>query len=473
MKRGRRTSAGLLKDVRGYTREHLEFRLARHLAKHFRMEAVDTLISARWVIPIEPAACVLERHAVAVRQGRIIAVLPKAEAEKRYSATEKVERPEHVLLPGFINAHAAAALALPLPARSARQPGGSDQTGSTSPGFEPASSPADRADPEFIRDGTELSMARMIRSGTTCFADFSVYPDLVARTAALLHIRACVALPIRAQASAWASDADEYFDRAAALHDVYRADPLISTAFATPPVTDLGDEILLRLRPKVDELEMPVAIPLHASTIEIDLAQRRFGCRPLERLERLDLVTPQLVALHLTQVSDSDRALLARSGAQAVAAPRADSLARHGRCPVERLRREEVNVALGTGNLVADLRDEMRLVALTGSQAEAPVAAPLASHEILHLATLGGARALGLSEATGSLLPGKWADLCCIDLTSHRTQPVMDVPLQTLHFAGSDQVTDVWVAGRGVLVSGHLVGLDLAGTLSRISRWYS
>lgn len=416
------------------------------------MEAVDTLISARWVIPIEPADCVLEDHAVAVRQGRIVAILPAAEAEMRYSAAAKIDRQQHVLLPGLVNAHAAAALALP-------KPSGAGDTA----GFDP-----DWADAEFVRDGTELALSRMIRSGTTCFADFSVYPDLVARTAATLHVRGCVGLPIRMEASAWAAEPDEYFAKAMALHDAYRPDPLITTAFVTAPVTALADELLLRLRPKVDELELPVAMPLHASAAEIELAQSRFGCRPLERLERLELATPLLVGLHLTQVTAADRDLLARTGVHAVATPRVDSLTRRGRCPVAWLRRAGVNVALGTGNLAADLREEMRLAALMAADGQI-----LEPHEVLQSATLAGARALGLADSVGSLLPGKWADLCCIDLAGHRTQPVTDVALQTVHFAGSDQVTDVWVGGRSVLVAGRLIGLDLADTLSRITRWYS
>ncbi len=418
------------------------------------MEAVDTLISARWIIPIEPAACVLEHHAVAIRQGRIVAILPTAHADLRYAAHERVDRPSHVLLPGFINVHVNVAQALP--PRPAAQAGMHSAW----------------ADPEFVRDSTELSIARMIGSGTTCFADHQLFPDIVATTAAALHVRASVGLPIRGEPTSWASTADEYFEKASSLHDEYRADPLIATAFSTGPANAMPDELFARLRPKADEIELPVVIPLHESAAEIEQSLKRYGCSPVERLERLDLVTPQLVGLHLTQTTPADRDILGRGGAHAVASPRFDLLRRTGCCAISFLRAHGINVALGTGAASsADIPGEVQLAALlSGLHPDTP---PLGPHEALHLATLGGARALGLADSIGSLLPGKWADLCCMDLAVVQTQPVYDVPRQVVHGAAPDQVTDVWVAGRAVLGAGNLVRLDVVDTLSRAARWYS
>lgn len=417
------------------------------------MEPVDTLISARWIIPIEPAACVLEHHAVAIRQGRIVDILPAAQAEIRYVAHEKVDRPNHLLLPGFVNAHVNAAHTLPLP------PAGR------------AANNAEWVDPEFVRASTELAIARMIGSGTTCFADHQLFPDIVATTAATLHVRASVGLPIRGAPTTWASTADEYFEKASGLHDEYRAHPLITTAFSTGTMDAMPDDLFARLRPKADEIELHVVIPLHESVTEIAGSLGRFGCRPVERLERLDLVTPQLVALHLTQTTPADREILGRGGAHVVATPRFDLQRSAGRCAISLLRNQGVNVALGSGTAPsADLPGELQLAALLGGLE--PDLPPLDPHQALHLATLGGARALGLSESIGSLLPGKWADLCCLDLAVVQTQPVYDVATQVVHGAAPDQVTDVWVAGRAVLGSGNLVRLDIVDTLSRAARWY-
>ena len=213
------------------------------------------------------------RAAFRHHQGRIVAILPTAQAALRFAAHERIDRPTHVLLPGFINAHVNTALALPPPA------GGQAR-------MDPA-----WADPEFSSsDSTELSIARMIGSGTDLFAHHHLFPDIVAATAATLHVRASIGLPIRGEPTSWATTPDEYFEKASGLHDEYRADPLISTTFATGPTTTLsGAKLFARLRPKADEIELPVVVPLHESAA-ISQSLQRFGCRPVERLERLDLV---------------------------------------------------------------------------------------------------------------------------------------------------------------------------------------
>jgi 5-methylthioadenosine/S-adenosylhomocysteine deaminase len=416
------------------------------------MEAVDTLISARWMIPIEPAACVLERHSVAVHGGRIVAILPTAEAVLRYSARETVERTSHVLLPGFVNAHAAVSTTL------LRR---STVVGSSS------------ADPETVHDGAELAMARMIASGTTCFAETGVYPHIVSRTAVNLHLRACVGLPVHERPTAWGTTIDDYFEKGSALHDEYSADPLISTAFATGQTSLLSDETLQRLQRAADEIELPVMMPLHDGTRDLSQTIEKYGCRPLVRLEKLGLATPQLVGLHLTELDDVDIEILFRTGVHAIACPRANLYLRRGACPVAELNERHVNVGLGTGNAPAsDVQGEMRLAGLLGYR-NPEVHASLTAHDALRIATLGGARALGLAESIGSLSPGKWADLCCVDLSALHTQPVFDVPTQLVNSALQDQVTDVWVAGRALLAAQNLVRMDISATVERAARWIS
>ncbi|MEQ1581771.1 MAG: amidohydrolase family protein [Steroidobacteraceae bacterium] len=417
------------------------------------MEPVDTLISARWVIPIEPATRVLEGHSVAIRQGRIVAILPSDEAAGRYSANEVLDRPTHVLLPGFVNACADVGM----PASSS---GGGSRT---VPGV----------DPEQVSDTVALAMLRMLASGTTSFAGGSLSPQVVARTAADMHLRACIGLPVLQQSTDWASTVDEYLEKAAALHDDYSEDPLISTAFATGEVARLDDSTLQRLRRAADEIELPVLVPLHANANSVDLSMERFGCRPLERLEQLGLTTPQLVGLHGPHLTATDIDILARSGMHVVACPRTSLRGGGDPCPVVGLDHRHVNVGFGTGDQPGlDLQGELQLASLLGDL-DASTRPVLSPHHALAIATLGGAKALGLADTTGSLLPGKWADLCCIDLSRLRTQPVRDVATQIVRLAGADQVTDVWVAGRALLASGSFVRLDPAATLARAARWLS
>ena len=224
------------------------------------MEPVDTLICARWVLPVEPDDAVLENHAVAIRSGRIVAVLPVERARARYRAASTIERPGHALLPGLVNAHTHAAATLlrgfagrlPL-----RQP------------LADALLPVERrwVDPEYVRDGTELAIAEMLRAGTTCFADAHAWPDVVARTAAELHMRASVGLRVVEGATGWAAGTDDCIEQGMSLRDEYRGDPLICTHFASPAPSAVDDATLLRVRRLADELEIPVA--MHAACVAL------------------------------------------------------------------------------------------------------------------------------------------------------------------------------------------------------------
>lgn len=418
------------------------------------MEAVDTLISARWVIPIEPATSVLERHSIAIRQGRIVAILPTEEAVRRYSALEMLDRPTHALLPGFVNACA--------------------DVGTASTAIPGNGSPATSGvDPEQVRDTVALSMLRMLASGTTSFACSSLFPQIVASTAADMHFRACVGLPVLEEPTAWAQSVDEYLEKAAALHDEYSEDPLITTAFATGEPVQLADATLQRVRRAADEIELPVFVPLHEHATSVSLSIERFGYRPLERLEQLGLATPQLVCLHGTHLTTSDIDIVARLGIHVIACPRTSLHGGGDPCPMVGLDHRHVNVGLGTGDQPGlDMQGELHLAGLLGDRdaSTRPVLSPL---HALRMATLGGAKALGLAETTGSLVPGKWADLCSVDLARLRTQPVRDVATQIVRLAGADQVTDVWVAGRALLLSGSFVRLDPAALLERAARWLS
>jgi 5-methylthioadenosine/S-adenosylhomocysteine deaminase len=431
------------------------------------MEPIDTLVRARWVIPIEPDGRVLHDHAVAIRDGRVVAVAPAEEAGRRFDARESVDRPHHVLLPGLVNSHTHAALVL--------RRGRADNL-PLERWLRSASWPRERGatDPEFVRDGTELAIAEMLRAGITCFADMQVWPDVVARAAAAAHVRVSVGLVVSEIASNRAASADEYIDRGMHLRDQYRGDPLITTHFAVPAPAAATDATLSRVRRLADELDMPVAMPLHESALEIEHSLRDFGQRPIERLSGLGLVSPQLVAIHMTQAEPRDIDLLAGSGASVVHCPESNLRLAAGVCPVARLLARGVRVSLGTDGATAnndlDLLAEARVAGLL-SAGIAATPGDLVAGDLLRMATLEGARSLGLGEVTGSLLPGKWADLCCINLRAARSWPVHDVATAVVFAASSQQVTDTWVAGRRLLADSRLALLDESAALDRAESW--
>jgi 5-methylthioadenosine/S-adenosylhomocysteine deaminase len=418
------------------------------------MEHLDLLISATWVLPIEPHAQVLAEHAVAITQGRILAVLPTAEALLRFAPAQHVERPGHVLLPGLVNVHTSAATSL------LRGAG----LGSGLAGEAARIERLERRwiDAEYVRDGTELALADMLGSGTTCFADVHPYPEVVAQCVSQARMRACIGLPVDEIATAWAASADEALDKGLRLRDEYRADPLISTSLA--PRGALRDAMLARLQRIADELELPVVISL-AEAVGFSL----------QRLERLGMLTPLLIAAHLTELAEEELELASERGISIAHCVQAHLGLRMGLCPVAELLANGMNVAIGSGPPAVgsslDLFAQLRMAALLANGLAGPATAQLSAHDWLKMATLNGARALGLEHEIGSLQAGKWADLCCVDLRRVHSQPLYDPATQLLLASSRDQVSDVWVAGRALLSQGRLTGLDDADLQARAQRW--
>lgn len=434
------------------------------------MEHVDTLITARWVIPVEPNGCVLEDHAIALRQGRIVALEPAKQAIARFSAAQRLDRPTHVLLPGLVNAHTHAAMTLLR---------GAAESASFEVWLKQQIWPLEQrwVDAEYVRDGTELAIADMLTSGTTCFADMHLFCEVVAQTASAARIRACVGLPVIDSPSVWAGSADEYLEKGLRLHDEYRDDPLITTALAPYAPWAVSDETLLRVRRAADELDLPMTMHVNETRAEAVVN----GERTVARLERLGLLSPLLSAVHMVHVDGSDLDRAARGGISVAHCPQSNLKLGNGVCPVTALRARGINIALGTDGAASNndlnLLDEMRSAALlaSGLQSIDPWALSpddaFSAHDWLQIATLNGARALGIGDAIGSLVPGKWADLCCVDLARPHTQPVYDPAAQLVYAVSRDQVTDVWVAGRALVSQGRLTHMDIDDLLLRAHRW--
>jgi 5-methylthioadenosine/S-adenosylhomocysteine deaminase len=431
------------------------------------MEKVDTLINARWVIPVAPDCVPREHYSLVVHHGRIVAMLPGAEAAARYEARDVIDRSEHALIPGLVNSHTHAAMSL--------LRGLADDL----PLMEWLKLhiwPVEKqwVGPEFVADGSELAIAEMLRGGTTCFNDMYFFPDVTARTAARLGIRACVGLIVLDHPSAWADSAAEYLSKGLALADEYKGHPLISNAFAPHAPYTVGDETLVKVRKLSDELELPIHTHLHETADEILASIKACGERPLDRFARLGLMTPLLQAVHMTQLDESEIHAAARAGISVVHAPQSNMKLASGACPVDSLLAAGVNVSLGTDGAASnndlDMLSEMHTASLLAKHT-AGNAQALDAASSLRMATLNGAIALGLGEVTGSLEAGKWADIACIDLSPFNTQPVYDPVAQIVYAANRDQVTDVWVGGRQLLSGGRLTRIDTDNLLARAAAW--
>jgi 5-methylthioadenosine/S-adenosylhomocysteine deaminase len=431
------------------------------------MEQVDLVIQARWIIPVEPHGTVLDHHAIAIRDRRIVALLPATDVSTLFSSARTVDRPQHVLFPGLVNAHTHASMTL-------FRGMADDMPLENWLGDHIWPAEARWASPDFVRDGASLAIIEMLRGGTTCFQDMYFFPDIVAQTAVEQNIRAVVGMIVINMPTAWAGDTDEYLSKGIAVHDQYKGHPLVSTTFAPHAPYTINDDTCERLRMLANEFDTQIHMHVHETNGEIKTALRENGRRPLARLEELGLVNSLLTAVHMTQLLDEEISLLAERGVNIVHCPESNLKLASGFCPTARLLEAGINVALGTDSAASnndlDMFGEMRSAALLG-KGVADDAAALSAEDALSMATINGARAVGLGDQIGSLEPGKMADMICVDMNEPATQPVHHPISQLVYSASRDQVADVWVGGKHVLEDRRLSLADQVDIMERAAAW--
>ena len=431
------------------------------------MKTNTTIITAPWIIPIEPSNTVLYEHAIVIKDGRIIDLCPQVTALNKYSDAIIQNRPNHVLLPGLINAHTHAAMCLfrgladDLPLMS---------------WLENHIWPAEAkwVDNNFVRDGTELAIAEMLSSGTTCFSDMYFFPDTVARTSQELGIRAAVGLIVMDFPSAWGSGPEEYIDKGLTAHDEIRSLSRVSTTMAPHAPYTISDGPLEQVRTYADELDIPIHIHIHETQAEVDDAEAATGLRPLARLNELGMLNPKLIAVHMTQLNDDEIDLIVSHGVNVVHCPSSNAKLASGECRVSELLEAGCNVALGTDSAASnnnlDMFSEMRFAALVAKQATKN-SQSLPAWQVLEMATINGAKALNRHHEIGSLLVGKAADLIAVDLSHVATQPVYDPISQLVYSASREQVSDVWVNGNHVVDAKVFNTLDVGVILDKAKSW--
>ncbi|RPI61251.1 MAG: TRZ/ATZ family hydrolase [Lysobacterales bacterium] len=431
------------------------------------MQTIDALICPRWTVRVEPTVIAEEGLALAIDAGRIVDLLTVREADRRYTARVRHDRSSHVLLPGLVNAHTHAAMTLfrgladdlPLEGwlRERIWPAETRWIG-----------------PDFIADGTRLAIAEMLRGGITCFSDMYYYPDVTGTVAAEAGMRAVLGMIALDFPTAWARDAEEYLRKGLEVHDRFKAEPLITTSFAPHAPYSVGDATLIRIRRLADELDLPVHTHVHETAAEVAAAIAQTGQRPLARLAALGLVTPALIGVHATELTPDEIEALATAGASVVHCPRSNLKLASGLCPVARLLEAGVNVALGTDGAASnnrlDLWSEMQTAALLAKYAAGSAAAVPAATAV-RMATINGARALGLAGEIGSLAVGKAADVICVDLGGLEHRPLLDPVSQLVYAASRHDVSDVWVAGEHLVAERALLRLDVTEICAAADRW--
>ncbi len=428
---------------------------------------IDTLINARWIIPVVPENQVLEHHSLALQHGRILEILPTSEAPQKYTPDATEELPGHALMPGLINAHTHAAMSL-LRGLADDMPLMSWLNDHIWP------AEGRWVGEEFVADGTQLALAEMLRGGITCFNDMYFFPEVTARVTAAAGMRAVVGLIVIDFPSAWATDADDYLRRGLEVHDQYRGHNLIKTAFAPHAPYSVSDKPLAHIRTLADEMDIPIHMHIHETQDEIKQGLQQFGTRPIERLQELGLLSPSLAAVHMTQLDENEMSAIAESGTHVIHCPESNLKLASGFCPVDKLVKAGINVAIGTDSAASnndlDMFSEMRTAALL-VKGVAQDASAIPAFTALRMATLNGAMALGIADQTGSLEPGKSADITAVDFNHLETKPIYHPISQLVYATGRDRVSDVWIAGRQVLRKGNLTTLNSDEIGKRASEW--
>ncbi|MCH9697443.1 MAG: TRZ/ATZ family hydrolase [Gammaproteobacteria bacterium] len=428
---------------------------------------IDTLIHAGWIVPVIPENTVYHQHSIALADGCIVDIVPWKQAVEQFHAQATIELRQHCLMPGLINTHTHAPMSL--------MRGIADDL-KLMDWLQNHIWPLEQqwVSEDFVAVGTRLAIAEMLLSGTTCFNDMYFYPETVTQVVAGLGIRATIGLILIDAPTNWAKTTDEYISQGLAVHDIVRNEPLVNTAFAPHAPYTVCDANLLRMRALVEEMEIPIHMHVHETSDEVSNAIAETGKSPVQRLAELELLANGFIGVHMVHVSEPDRALYAESGAHVVHCPSSNLKLASGFCPIQQYVSDGINIALGTDSAASnnrlDMFTEMRSAALI-AKAVAHDASAIPAHTALSMATINGARALGIDTVTGSLEAGKSADLIAIDMDDIVTRPMFNPISQLVYATHCHQVTDVWIAGKHLVQSGKLSSMDITQLKYDVDRW--
>ncbi len=431
------------------------------------MSSVDKVLSARWVIPVDPSNSVLEEHSIAINKNRIHAVMPTKAARELFDTAEFIDLPNHAVIPGFVNAHTHAAMSLlrgvaeDLPLETWLQN---------------YIWPLEQkwVSEDFVRAGTRLAFAEMIQSGTTCMNDMYFFPNVVGELAAKTGLRASLGMIVLEFPTIWASSADDYLQKGLEVHREFSSTNLVSTMFAPHAPYTVADAMFEKIASAAAEHSLRIHMHVHETRDEIENSLKMHGVRPIERLNQLGIVTENLIAVHATQLEENEIALFAEAKSSVAHCPKSNLKLSSGTCPAAQLLKNGVNVAIGTDSAASNnslnMLEEMRFATLLAKNTPAG-AANIPVHQALRMATINGARCLGLDADIGSLEAGKLADITALDLSELACLPVYDPVAQLVHAASRNQVTDVWVDGKRLLNNRKLTTIDETECADTAVRW--
>jgi len=433
-----------------------------------RCEPADWIWTARYVVTMDPARRIIENGAVAIRADRILAVGPRAEIDRRYQAAQRLDRPDALIAPGLINAHTHVPMSLLRGiANDVRL-----QDWLTKFIF-PAEARNVTAD--FARWGTRLACLEMLTSGTTTYVDMYYFEDAIAeadREAGLRAILGETIIGFPVPDAPTPGDALSFTER---YIQRFRNDPLIVPAVAPHALYTNSAATLQAARALASRYDVPLVIHIAETRRERDDALAKWGKTPVAELDSLGVLTGRTVAAHCVWVDDVDIGILKARGAGVAHCPSSNMMLASGIAPVMKMLAAGLNVGLGTdgpagSNNDFDLMEEMDLAAklqkVTSGDPQA-----LSAAQALEMATIGGARALGLEKEIGSIEPGKRADLITMRLDLPNAVPLYDVVSQIVYALKGAGVRDSMVNGRLLLRDRRPLTLDQDVILAKAAEY--
>jgi 5-methylthioadenosine/S-adenosylhomocysteine deaminase len=428
---------------------------------------VDTIIHAKWLMTCEENNTVLADHALIIQNKKIIDILPSKPAAEKYNATETHHYSTHVVMPGFINTHTHLAM---------NYLRGLADDMALMDWLNNYIWPAEKkwVNHDFVYDASLNAMAEMIRCGTTCFNDMYFFLEATADAALKAGIRGGIGITVIGFPTNWANNFDEYVSKGLNFYQQYKDKELLRTTFAPHAIYTAADHELIRVAELAEEYDLKINMHIHETEAEIKHSVEKFHARPIKRLQQMGLISPRLIAVHMAHINEEDSEIIKAGKPSIVHCPQSNMKLASGTCPVHHLKQLGLNVALGTDGAASN--NDLDMLAEMQS---ASFLAKLSTHnpkvqtdlEALTMATLNGAKALGIDDVTGSLTKGKSADFIAINLDEIETSPIYHPESLVVYSASRHQVTDTWVAGKQLMKNRQLLTLDEEAIKAKAKEW--
>lgn len=425
------------------------------------------IISASWIFTSNSEGQLLSDYSIVIENDKIIDLVPQDKVFDEYEANDTYQLTDHILIPGLINTHTHAAMSLfkgfadDLPLQD---------------WLNDYIWPAEKEfiNSSFVKDGSILALSEMIKSGVTTFNDMYFFPDATAEAVKELGVRSNIGLVVLDFPTNYATDPEDYLLKGFEFRDKWRNEELITTSIAPHAPYSVSDEAFTLINTYSEELSINIHTHLHETQWEIEDSIEKYGITPVQRLNNLGIIGPSLMAVHCVHLNDQDMATLAKNKVSIVHNPSSNMKLGSGIADIAKMLKQNLNISLGTDSSASnnrlDIMEEMRLAALLiKGSTKSPES--FSANEAIKMATINGAKALGLESIIGSIEKNKKADLVAIDLNSIENQPIYN-PLTTLVYSSSrSDVSYVWIDGEIKLKDKKLVKIDEERIIQLAKKW--